>query len=149
MKKIILAFTVQILLMLPASLLAQTNSAKVELPFDKAQFKELNHEMLKLFSTEINPSPLMSNYIYISPYSDYGIRGLNNTAGYDSLILKDLVKEFDASSFEKIEKRIVKSRDELFNYFLDNLKPRTIISFRVVTNDKIEVKRYQLIPKNG
>lgn len=134
-----------LLLILPMGLFAQNEQAKVKLPFDKAYFKEQNYSMLNMFASEIVVSPSMTNFIFVSPYSEYGIRGRSNTAGYDSLILKELVKEFDANSFEKTEKRVVKPGDELLNYFLENLDSNSIIAFRVVAKGVVEVMKYEIL----
>ena len=134
-----------LLLLLPLVFLSQTNSAKVELPFDKAHFKELNHFMLNLLASEIDASPLTSNFIYVT--DGYGIQGMSYQSTDEAEAIKKIYQLKDAQSAELQEKVVLEQGEDLLNYFLENLHFENFISFRIAAKDKVEVKRFVLIAK--
>ena len=130
------------ILIIPLGSFAQDNNLKEEPTFDQGNFMESNYDLLKTFAYSFYDS---SNYVTcIMVSEDYKLDGLAAEGSLDSLTINALLKRRNAKTAITKEKLILTPGKELFSYFADKLNPETIISFRKLSTDEVQVKRYEL-----
>lgn len=142
MKNKLLQLSILTLFCLPISLLAQDSSQSNTSDFDRETFKEQSYDMVDLFSSAVYDS---SEYLMlITVSSDYNIDGIGDKAKNDSSVVTNWVKKKNAQSAELIEDLELMSGKETRNYIFEYLDPKSIITLRTISKEKLQVKRYQL-----
>ncbi|MEQ8625798.1 MAG: hypothetical protein RJQ00_01705 [Vicingaceae bacterium] len=143
MKNICLVLIVYFCLFQANSLLAQGASSNNTSDFDRETFKEQSYDMVELFSTEVYDS---SEYlILLTVSSDYNIDGIGDKSRNDSSVVTNWVKKKNAQSAELLEDQKLMPGKETMNYVFEYLDPKSIITLRTISKEKIQVKRYELL----